>query len=476
MKDLKIKETFKSIKFKGGAYTTAVSLVVIVIILLVNIIVTELGIQIDVTSDNLYTLTDTTKDYVKSIDDEVTLYYLVEAGNEDQQTKEVVDEYKSLGGNIKVEYKDPVLNPQFSKNYVDDDISQNSVIVVNQTSGKAKYVDYSSMYLTEVDYNTMQQSVTGIDVEGKITSAIQYVTAENLPIMYIVEGHGEMETSTILTDSMDKENITAKTFNTLTSEKVPEDCSLLLVKAPSTDYTDKEVDIIKEYLQNGGDAIFLLDNVSKTLPNMNRLLEYYGITTVDGMVVETDPNHYMGQYMNNLVPNIENHGITSNLTKDQKAVVIPIGTGIELLDTARSTIETEYLLRTSESAFSKTNAESTSVNKEEGDIDGPFTLGMVLSENYNDVETKIVVLGSPLVIEDSLLSYQSVGNLELFLGSINYVVDREESLAINSRSYGLEQLYLTGSQVYFWAAVVVIVIPAATLIAGGIIVYKRRKK
>ena len=103
-----------------------------------------------------------------------------------------------------------MLYPQFANQYVDHEISQNSVIVVNETRGRSKYVDYMSMYVVETDYSTNSYNVTAVDVEGQIVSAINYVTTDDLPVLYAVVGHGEEGITNTLAMSLDRVNITVR--------------------------------------------------------------------------------------------------------------------------------------------------------------------------------------------------------------------------------------------------------------------------
>ncbi len=472
----KLKSSFTSRKFKGGAYATAISVIVIVMVLLVNIFVTELNFKIDLSSEGMYTLTDITKEYVKGIKDDITIYYMVQTGSEDTTFTEIVDKYADISNKIKVEYKDPVLYPNFSATYTDEQVTDNSVIVVNNANERAKYVDNSEMYQTEINYNTYQTQVTGIDVEGQVTSALQYVTTEDLPVMYMVQGHGETAIGSTLASSLAKVNVTTNTLSTLTEESIPEDCSILFINGPQSDYTEDEIAMIKDYLSNGGNAIILVDYAVGGLDNFNSLLNYYGISFADGIVLEGEQGYYMGQYVNNLVPNMESHDITSSIISKNTSVVAPSAIGIQTLDTKRSTTQIDPLLTTSDSAYSKVDVSSNTVEKQEEDIDGPFDLAVAITETYNNVESKLVVLGSTLLIDESMMSYPSIGNLDLILNSVNFVSDQESNLAIRTRSVTQQYLSMNAAQVNFWAIIIVVVIPVFVLSFGGYICIRRRKR
>ncbi|WMJ89650.1 GldG family protein [Anaerocolumna sp. MB42-C2] len=472
----KIKASFTSRKFKGGAYATTISAIVIIMILVVNIFVTELGLKIDVSKEGMYTLTDTTKDFVKELKDDITIYYIAQTGSEDKTFKEIVNKYDALSDKIKIEYKDPVLYPNFASDYTDEKLADNSVLVVNNVNKRAKYVANSDMYKTEIDYQTYQTNVTGIDVEGQITSALQYVTTKDLPVMYMVQGHGETAIGDTLASSFAKVNVTTNTLSTLTVKSIPDDCSILFINAPQKDYTKDEVAMIKDYLAKGGDAIILADYAAEGLDNFNSLMNYYGISFVKGIVLEKEQGYYMGQYVNNLVPSMKSHDITSSIISGKASIVAPSAIGIQVLDSKRSTTQIDPLLTTSDSAYSKIDVKSNTVEKQSGDIDGPFNLGVAITEKYNGVESKLVVLGSSLLIDESMMSYPSIGNLDLMLNSINFVADKESNLAIRTRSVTQQYLTMNAAQVNFWAIVIVVVIPVFVLAFGGYICIRRRKK
>ncbi len=472
----KIKASFTSRKFRGGAYATAVSAVVIVIVIILNVIISQLDLKIDVTKDSKYTLTSVTKNYAKGVKDDITIYYLVQTGQENKTTKQIIEQYPQASKNIKVVYKDPILYPNFASKYVDDKVTNNSVLVVNNTNNRVKYVDSNSMVVSQMDYQTYQSYQTGIDVEGQVTSALQYVTTDNLPVMYAVTGHGETDLSASITTALKKINVTENTLNTITTEKIPEDCSVLLINAPQKDYSADEVKMIKDYLSNGGHAIIYTDYQASSLDNFNGLLEYFGVSTVPGIVVEGDRDHYMGQYINYLVPNIETHDITSSLKTGSTYVVAPQASGLKKSDSARSTIEVSPLLTTSDKAYSKTDVSSTKAEKESKDIDGPFNLGLAVTEKYNDKEAKLIVYGSPVLIDESTVSVSSLGNLDLFLNTVNYVTDKKDTLSVRTVSTEQQYLNVTASKATLWSILIVGVLPILVLCSGGYVVLRRRKK
>lgn len=141
----------------------------------------------------------------------------------------------------------------------------------------------------------------------------------------------------------------------------------------------------------------------------------------------------------------------------------------------RSTVEIERLLTTSDGAYSKINVESETIDKEEGDIDGPFVLGAAITENYNGIQTKACVYSSAYLLDESFTSTGQFGNMDLLLNTIQWMNETDKGLSIPERSVSQTYLSVTPSQVIFWGVVLVFVLPLSLLAAGLVIWLKRRK-
>lgn len=219
-----IKASFTGRKFRSGAYVSIISTVVIALVLLVNLIITEFDLKIDLSSQGLYTLTKETKEYIKNMEDDVTIYYLIEAGNEAPMFQKIAEKFDSLSTKISLEQKDPIQYPTFAAEYVDDEVQLNSFLVVNNRTKQAKYVDYNEMLVQQFSQQTFGYHTVGIDVEGQLISAIQFVTNPDLPVIYYTVGHEEYEIGQLYKETMDKMNISIQALQTLTVDKIPEDC------------------------------------------------------------------------------------------------------------------------------------------------------------------------------------------------------------------------------------------------------------
>ena len=102
--------------FKAGAYSTGMIVAAVAIVIVLNMVVEQLPgtwTSLDLTSSKLYSLTDQTKEYLKNMDEDVTIYVLVSEENEDTVLGQTLDLYEDLSEHITVQYVDPIQNPRF---------------------------------------------------------------------------------------------------------------------------------------------------------------------------------------------------------------------------------------------------------------------------------------------------------------------------------------------------------------------------
>ena len=471
----KIKESFSGRKFRSGAYVTLMSVIVIVIVLVANMIVSKLDLKVDMSSQKYYSLSDSTKQLTNNLKDDITIYYLVQSGNENAMIQKIAQKYETLSSHIKIVEKDPVLYPNFAAQYVDKNtkVNDNSIIVVNDKTNKAKYIDYSDMMVQEPNYQTYQYDVTGIDAEGKISSAIQYVTATKLPIMYVVGGHGETAVGTGFKAQMDKQNIEVKDIQTLTTSSIPKDCDILYINTPTSDYSENEVTMIKDYMAAGGKVLVTADYNSYGLKNFTSLINNYGIDLENGVIFEGDSNMYVPNYPHYLVPQILSHDITQSTINNKGAFISPVSSGLKILDSKRSSLTVEPLLQTSDKAYSKVNMKSNTTAKESGDIDGPFYVGLASTDTYKNINSKMVVFSSELAFDDNSLQY----NADILVGAVNFLTGGDtSSLAIATKSVQEDSIQVTQQQAIFWAIMVIGILPLLILVTGFVVTYRRRRR
>jgi len=464
---------------KNGSYTMVMSVIFIAVVIVINMIVSTIPSkysEIDISSQKLYSIGDETKKMLKDLEKDVTIYQIAQSGSEDENISNLLKKYEDESKHIKVEQKDPVVNPKFVSQYTSDDLSANSLIVV--CGDRNKVIDYNNIYETSIDYQTYSSQTTGFDGEGQITSAIGYVTSENLPVLYTVEGHGEKDMDSSIKEDIEKANMDIKSLNLLTEGTVPDDADCLFIDSPSTDFSSDEKDAIIEYLENGGKAIIFSDYTTEDMPNFDAILENYGVQRTEGVVFEGDNQHYAMQMPYYLVPTINSTDASSETASAGYYVLAPYAQGIKQLDDVRDTVKIESILTTSDQAYSKTDLNSNTIEKEDGDVEGPFDLGVSITEGLDDdKETQIVYYSTSNLMDSQTNQMVSGGNEKLIMESLKWMTDTEESASVSIPSKSLEVSYLTITDydAAFWKICTIALIPGIFLVIGFVVWIKRRK-
>ena len=100
-----------------------------------------------------------------------------------------------------------------------------------------------------------------------------------MPKLYMVTGHGELELDSAFTDILQKANIDTQAVNLMDYDAVPEDAMAVFVNAPTEDLSSDDAQKILNYLNNGGDIFINTAYTGKDMPNLNKLLDFYGVIT-----------------------------------------------------------------------------------------------------------------------------------------------------------------------------------------------------
>lgn len=121
--------------------------------------------------------------------------------------------------------------------------------------------------------------------------------------------------------------------------------------------------------------------------------------------------------------------------------------------------------------------ESSTLEKEEGDIDGPFDVAVSIQEEIDDdTTTQIVYFSSSYITEDQVNQMVSGGNIDLVIDSLNWMCDTEDSVSIPSKDLSVSYLTWTGHAAGSWSLILIAVLPGAILIFGVVVWLRRRKQ
>lgn len=460
------------IALKGGGYSLAVTAIVLAILVAVNVLAGALpaGVtKLDISQAKLYSITSNTKVVVNALEQDVTIYWIVQADQEDSVLENLLAKYESLSDHISVVKRNPDVYPTFAKQYTDDAVQNNSLVVVS--GEKSRYIAYGDIYLTDVDYTTYSY-VYSFDGEGAITSAIAYVVSDELPKVYTLSGHGEEALPEYVQTQLEKENMEWEEFSLLNEDSIPEDAACLMIYAPATDISEEEAQLLTEYADNGGKIlVFAGPTQTGSLENLYSVLEDYGVTTQSGVVIEGDRGHYAFGQPYVLMPDLAEDTLTEPLTSGNYYAIVPIAQGLTVGETENATVTA--LMTTSNTAFSKAAGYAlTTYEKEDGDTDGPFALAVSIQTQGDG---QAIWVASSVFLEEGYNAYSSGANLNFAMNALTTLAGQSEAVSIRSKSLSYNYLTISESAASMLKIGLIGLIPGLFLLYGIFEAVERRK-
>ncbi|MBQ3065730.1 MAG: GldG family protein [Clostridia bacterium] len=479
------KNTKTSLKTtKMGAYSAFLTLIVVAFVIVVNLMVGELPstvTKIDTSSLKLYTLTDASIQLTKGLQDDVVMYLVAQSGTEDSNIKELLDRYASYSSRIKVEYVDPTSNPGFLSSYADANVTSNSVIV--KSAKRSTVVLYEEIYTvgyTEEDYynyymtGQVPSGTSYFNGEGKLTTALDYVTSDTLPTLYVVTGHGETDLADVVLSDIKAENILVETLELLSVTEIPSDANTVIMNIPVKDISETERDVLLAYMDRGGKLILISDYVTcnpTEMPNLCALTEAYGLRSQPGLMIEGSKNSYM-TYPFVLLPALNaSSSFVQKMESANVTSILQLAHGILPVEGTEHQIS-PILSTTSEAFLIPVNELETrdSFEKKETDIAGTFHVAAVSTDPAST--GKLFWVSSLSFLLEDFYSY----NGDLFMSVLTTLCEKTASIAIAGKALQVQSLVVSSAAVTFWGAVLVIVLPVGCALCGFLIWNRRRKR
>ena len=460
----------KQVRYGGYALLTSLGMVAVMV--LVNLVVDQFQLEVDLTQNRLFSLSDQTFQVLDNLDSDVTVYQIGTTGRENPLIDSVLERYAKRSSHIKLATLDPERNPGLATKYEEEGQVRPGGLVVDAGD---RFRMISQFDIFNVNMQTRQ--ATSLSLEQELTAALLYVTTGDLPKVYLLEGHGEQSMFQLgisglsVRDLLENDNYAVDTLDLVSRETVPDDADVLLVVAPAQDLTAAESGRLESWMRDGGRVVFALQAARRSeLPNLAELLAGFGVRVVNGIIVEGAGRHTPDSQVF-LVPEMTSHEIVAPMRSDRLFTVIPAAGPIEELETKRRTLTVESFLNTSAGSFLRTDFDIQSVEQQEGEPNGPFAVGVAITDNDLDgyVKSRVVVYSSAMFLSQP---YQA--NYDMLLNSLSWARSREESISIRAKSLRTFPLRITRLAALIISGVAVLIIPLGVL-GAGLAVWLRRR-
>lgn len=472
----KIVEILKKRWLINTTKTTILVAVLIALFIFLNLFVKNLELpSIDVTKEKLYSLSEESKEKIKNIDQNVTIYFFGYSSS--NQAVDLANLYSKVNEKIAIEVIEDISSrPDLAEEY---GVSSGATGIVVQSPTRNKILSVSDLY--SYDYSTGQE----VDLtEQKLTNAIIDTTISKKPHLYYLSGHKEITSLSILTTYMENEVNTVSSLNLLTSD-FPEDCDLLMIFSPSTDFTEYESNLIIQYIQNGGNILWLNNIPTTDLPNVQKVLDQYGVSLSKGIVQEESSDSMLLKQPSYIVPNLSYHPITKNIITDGSIIFFEAGK-LNFVDDDTLTslsVTVNPLITSSDTSYLRTDYSNSSTTALDSEEKGSFYLGAELVKQINDsTESKLVIYTNTNFVTDNTITIGNqaipavtlASNKDIILNTTSYLTDREDSITIRKNTSSVTYTATASEDTII--RIIIFIGPILIIVIGIIIWQIRRRK
>lgn len=461
-----------TLTFQWRRYGFIVFIIVFLLTLFagVNYLAYRYNLRWDLTKAKQHTLTKNTAEIITELEREIKIvaFYV---GIPPKYLEDLLKEYtRHSQGKVKTEIIDPIVRIGYAAQF-------GSVI-----SGKErKVIVLSGDERRDVDFTNKPLS------EEQLTNAIIQVTRERI-VVYFLTGHGEYDISDDADNGLSTfkrilkaNNLEARTVMLGIEKNIPDDCKVLIIAGPRNPLTEDEEVIVKEYLENGGDAFFLIENVAtatsdreekRRSPSLNSILKEWGVKIADDTVV--DLSNYVGQDVG--CPATRNYPPHRAIVKDLDYTFYIRPRSISVTkDRRRSIMIAPLVLTASEKNSWGETDKDLNIKFDQGlDLPGPVLIALVVWEPKNEnklSDTRIVVFTDADFLTNVFVDKYS--NAEMGLNVINWLSDLDYEFFVDQKEVKIVRLNLISKQK---RVVIAILFLMPLLIAiGGIMVWFKQK-
>lgn len=310
-------------KFARSRVFAVISIVSVVLLIGLNLLITYLGLHgsayIDMTPEGLYSLTPAMKSEMSFIDElpddgrKVKITFCTDPDVLISSTTARVTYFMALKlastfKNVEVETVNIAYNPTAVAKYKPTSLSKiNASDIIVSYGDRYRVVGASTFWTTDSAGNLW--SYNG---EYKLASVVKSVTAVNRPVAYFTVDHGEsyydpaqpesemsLENAYIY-DLLGERGMDVKTIR-LSEEEIPEDCVLLIINNPRTDFSvdeDRfdefgyisESEKLDRYMVSRQGSVMVMRDYKESFPVLDAFLYEWGFDFSEALVSDED-NH-----------------------------------------------------------------------------------------------------------------------------------------------------------------------------------------
>lgn len=462
---------------KYGAIASTGVVLAVGILIAANYILSRQNKRWDLTAAQQYSLSDQTRRVLESLESPISV--LVFAREEEfPRFRDRLDEYDYVSPQVTVEYVDVDKNPV-----------------------RARQFEVQSYGTIIFDYEGRVERVVS-DSEQELTNALIKAVEGEERTVYFVQGHGERDPNnddrdgySAVREALRLDNFGVETMVIALTGEVPADATAVIVAGPSTDLLPAEAELLRNYLEQGGKVLLMLDPPESDgdipQPNLAALAADWGIELGNDIVVDASG---VGQLLGTdatvpVAAAYPPHAITENFGV---LTAFPLARSVRPIAGGTSGRIPEILIETgprswAEADLTELATGEVELNEDAGDVSGPVPIAVTVSQTVNDgttppdagtaaaetpTETRLAIFGDSDFASNGAVGIQ--GNRDLILNTVNWLAQQDNLIAIRPREPEDRRITLTADQQVRITWLSLLMVPGIILATGVYTWWNRR--
>jgi len=316
------------------------------------------------------------------------------------------------------------------------------------------------------------------DSEQEFTNALQRLLRGTDLWAAFLEGHGERSPFGDASHDLSRwgrhlhnRGLNLQPINLAALAAIPDNTSVLVIASPRTAYAAGEVTIIRNYLEHGGNLLWLVEPDEHN--GLDDIRDYLGLEFPQGTIIE----------MNGSVVGINDPTIALSTTQlyghhpvvaqFDLTTMFPMATAVNARagDPWRVT---PVVTTTTHTWLERGPLQGTVSFDAKQDVTGPFAIALSLERDLpSKRQQRIMVIGDGDFISNRYLDNQ--GNLELGLRVMDWLARSEGFITIPARTVEDANLEFSRPAAIIVGFGLLLLLPAGILVTGGLIWWRRRR-
>ena len=478
---------FSTRAFKRGGLAIALTAIIIVFAVLLNVLVDKLSsrfpiLSYDFTATGAYELSQNSIDLLTHIDKDIQITVLLEeeefisCDNDGyfRQANEIMKQYTQYCDKIKLKYVDIVSNPAIANNYPDDELAQTDVIV--SCGDKYKILTVEDLFNINVDYYTYSSYITSSKAEETITSALLNVVSDESVKVSVVTDFSTKSYYEYFINLLKKNNYDVEEISLLTDD-IDAETGIVVLLPPSKDYGSSAIEKLSEFLVNSGEygktVVYVPNITTVETPNLDDFCEEWGVKVGDGLAFEGDTTRLIGStYMDLVLAEYDDESYTADLKYPDVPVISVYSRPIEIVD---SSITTTLLKYSDKSGIQPSTADENWSMKD-AMLGNETPVATLSTKSSSSNSSNLLVIGSAESLSETILS-SPYNNSDYYLKLLYKLSGRDDiAVSIEAKSLSGSEMTVTTSQANAYGIFFMILLPVIIIVTGIIIWARRRNR